>query len=121
MDVGQSQHLDELYNYNGYEYCSPSPSPSGLHHSRLMSLPLPLLLPLLRPNPLPSVGEGATRQDQVEENNVTLLPGLPTTAHCHAGGWLASWLTAPSQTSLTADAYLMSANPLGLGWCSAHA
>lgn len=117
MDVGQSQH--ELYN--GYEHCSPSPSPSGLHHSRLMSLPLPLLLPLLRPNPPPSVGEGATRQDQVEENNVTLLPGLPTTAHCHAGGWLASWLTAPSQTSLTADAYLMSANPLGLGWCSAHA
>lgn len=76
MDVGQSQHLDELYN--GYEYCSPSPSPSGLHHSRLMSLPLPLLLPLLRPNPPPSVGEGATRQDQLEENNVTLLPGLPT-------------------------------------------
>lgn len=73
MDVGQSQH--ELYN--GYEYCSPSPSPSGLHHSRLMSLPLPLLLPLLRPNPPPSVGEGSTRQDQVEENKVTLLlPGL---------------------------------------------
>jgi len=64
--------------------CTTDTNIVPLQHSRLMSLSRLLLLPLLRstplrPNPPPSVGEGSTRQDQVEENKVTLLlPGLPT-------------------------------------------